>query len=202
MTTTPHLSGGLSPLTGVGRPDTLANAVTLLRTLLAVGVGMHGIATDDARLLLVAYAVYWVGDMADGWTARRLGQETRLGAVLDVVCDRACTVLLCAGLVAHRPELEPVVLVFVLSFAVLDTMLSLSFLCWPLLSPNHFARVDRRVYELNWSPLAKAVNTAGVVGALAIGQPGVAFVIALLVTVAKCWSAGRVLVLLRAGASR
>ncbi len=181
----------------VGRPDTLANAVTLLRTLLAVALGTHGIATDEPRLLLLAYAVYWVGDMADGWLARRLHQETRLGAVLDIVCDRACTLLLCAGLVAYRPDLAAVVLVFVLSFAVLDTMLSLSFLCWPLLSPNHFGRVDRRVYELNWSPLAKAVNTAGVVGALAVGQTGLALVLALAVVAVKCWSAGRVLTLLR-----
>ena len=34
--------------------------------------------------------------------ARRLGQETRAGAVLDIVCDRACTAVLCVGLLVAR----------------------------------------------------------------------------------------------------
>ncbi len=121
----------------------------------------YGVAAGEPSALLVAYAAYWVGDVADGWLARRLGQETRLGAVLDIVCDRVCTVLLCAGLVAHTPAVAPMAVVFLLSFAVLDTMLSLAFLCWPIDTLNDFWRVDRRVYELNWSPLGKAVNTAG-----------------------------------------
>ena len=126
------------------------------------------VAAGDLRLLAVAYAVYWVGDIADGWSARRLGQETRAGAVFDIVCDRACTGMLCVGLVASVPDALPVVVVFVLSFMVLDTMLSLAFLCWPVVSPNYFHVVDRRVWQLNWSPVAKAANTAGVVGALAL----------------------------------
>ena len=123
----------------------------------------------DLALLVVAYGVFWAGDIADGWSARRLGQETRAGAVFDIVCDRACTGILCVGLVASVPSALPVVVVFVLSFMVLDSMLSMAFLCWPVLSPNYFHVVDRRVWQLNWSPLAKAANTAGVVGALALG---------------------------------
>ena len=61
----------------------------------------------------------------------------------------------------------PLAVVFLLSFMVLDTMLSLAFLCWPLVSPNDFHLVDHRVWRLNWSPLAKAANTAGVVVAIA-----------------------------------
>ena len=99
----------------------------------------------------MAYVVYWIGDMADGWAARRLGQETRLGAVLDIVSDRACTSVLCVGLLTQLPAVLPLAVVFLLSFMVLDTMLSLSFLCWPLVSPNDFRRVDRRVWLLNWS---------------------------------------------------
>ena len=53
------------------------------------------------RCSALAYAVYWVGDIADGWAARRLGQETRAGAVLDIVSDRACTAVLCVG--SSRP---------------------------------------------------------------------------------------------------
>jgi phosphatidylglycerophosphate synthase len=189
----------LAPLpvaTRLGRVGTVPNVVTVVRTVAAVAIGAYGVAAAAPAWLLVAYAVYWAGDLADGWLARRLGQETRLGAVLDIVCDRVCTVLLCVGLVAHTPAVAPVAVVFLLSFAVLDTMLSLAFLCWPVDSPNDFWRVDRRVYELNWSPLGKAVNTAGVVGAVVLGLHAVALVVALGVVAVKVWSAARVVRLL------
>lgn len=194
MTTT--LLPPLPVATRLGRVDTVPNLVTIARTVAAVALGTYGVAAARPAWLLVAYAVYWAGDVADGWLARRLGQETRLGAVLDIVCDRVCTVLLCVGLVAHSPAVAPVAVVFLLSFAALDTMLSLAFLCWPVDSPNDFWQVDRRVYELNWSPLAKAVNTAGVVGAVALGQHGLALAVAVAVVAVKAWSAARVVRLL------
>ncbi len=180
----------------VGPFATVPNVVTVARTVAAVLVGGIAVAAGNLTLLAVAYAVFWVGDIADGWSARRLGQETRAGAVLDIVCDRACTGILCVSLVASVPEALPVVVVFVLSFMVLDSMLSLAFLCWPVLSPNYFHVVDRRVWQLNWSPVAKAANTAGVVGALAFELYGVAFVVAVGVVGIKIWSARRVVQLL------
>ena len=184
---------GLIP---VGPFATVPNVVTATRTVLAVLLGATAVATGDLRLLAVAYGVFWVGDIADGWSARKLGQETRAGAVFDIVCDRACTGILCVGLVASVPSTLPVVVVFVLSFMVLDSMLSMAFLCWPVLSPNYFHVVDRRVWQLNWSPLAKAANTAGVVGALALELYPVALVIAVVVVGVKTWSARRVIQLL------
>jgi phosphatidylglycerophosphate synthase len=182
--------------TSVGRLRTVPNAITAVRTVLAVTLGLVAVSTGDLALLATAYAVYWVGDILDGWSARRLGQETRLGAVLDIVSDRACTAVLCGGLVGHVSGVVPVAVVFLLSFMVLDTMLSLAFLCWPLLGPNDFHRVDRDVWRLNWSPPAKAANTAGVVGALLLGLPWLALVVAAAVVAVKLWSAARVLRLL------
>ena len=156
-------------------------------------IGLVGVADRQPALLVVAYAVYWVGDILDGWSARRLGQETRLGAVLDIVSDRACTSVMCVGLLAHLPAVLPLTVVFLLSFMVLDTVLSLAFLCWPLVSPNDFHGVDHQVWLLNWSPAAKAVNTAGVVVAIALGAYTVGLVVALAVIVVKVWSAARVL---------
>jgi phosphatidylglycerophosphate synthase len=180
----------------VGPFATVPNVVTATRTVIAVALGAIAVATGDLKLLAVAYAVFWVGDIADGWSARRLGQETRAGAVFDIACDRACTGILCVGLVASVPSALPVVVVFVLSFMVLDSMLSMAFLCWPVLSPNYFHVVDRRVWQLNWSPLAKAANTAGVVGALALELFSVALVVAVVVLGIKVWSARRVIRLL------
>ena len=184
------------PIVRLGSARTVPNVVTVVRTVAAVGLGVVAVSTGDLVLLAVAYAVYWVGDILDGWSARRLDQETRLGAVLDIVSDRACTSVLCMGLVAHLGGVVPLATVFLLSFMVLDTMLSLAFLCWPIISPNAFHLVDHRVWLLNWSPAAKAVNTAGVIGAIALGAYAVGLVVALGVVVVKLVSAARVLALL------
>jgi phosphatidylglycerophosphate synthase len=186
----------LLPTLLVGTVRTVPNVVTVVRTVVAVALGAAAVASGDLSLLATAYAVYWVGDMLDGWSARRLGQETRLGAVLDIVSDRACTAVLCTGLVAHVPGVVPLAVVFLVSFMVLDTMLSLAFLCWPVLGPNEFHRVDRRVWQLNWSPVAKAANTAGVVAAVLLGAHAAGLVVALTVVGVKLWSARRVLDLL------
>ncbi|HZB67199.1 MAG TPA: CDP-alcohol phosphatidyltransferase family protein [Ornithinibacter sp.] len=177
---------------------TVPNIITVVRTVAAVVIGGAGVAASSLVLLAVAYAVYWVGDIADGWCARRLGQETRIGAVLDIVSDRACTSVLCVGLVAQFPSVEPVAAVFLLTFMFLDPMLSLSFLYWPLLGPNDFHRVDRLVWLLNWSLPGKAANTGGVILAIALGQYGLALAVAVAVLAVKLWTAVRLQGLLRA----
>lgn len=198
MTSTPAMARPATALTPlqVGRVLTVPNAVTLVRTVLAVALGLVAVSTRDLGLLALAYGIYWVGDILDGWSARRLGQETRLGAVLDIVSDRACMSVLWVGLVVHLPGLVPVAVVFLLSFMVLDTVLSLAFLCWPLKSPNDFHLVDRRVWQLNWSPVAKAANTAGVVAAVALGARSVALALAVIVLGVKVFLAIRVVALL------
>jgi CDP-diacylglycerol--glycerol-3-phosphate 3-phosphatidyltransferase len=186
---------------GPGSLRTWPDVVTLVRTVLAVGIGAWGVAHADLTVIAVAYAVYWAGDVADGWLARRIGQETRAGAVLDIVCDRACTSLLCVGLLAQLPAVLPVAIVFLLSFMALDTMLSLAFLCWPVLGPNYFGQIDPAVYRLNWSPPAKALNTAAVVLLVVTGLYAAALVVASGVVLLKVWSALRVARLLEGRAA-
>lgn len=171
---------------------TVPNAVTLIRTLTAIVLGIHAIHEQSATLLIAGYACYWLGDMLDGWCARWLGQETRAGAVFDIICDRACTSIACCAVVVLLPEAALVAIAFLVSFMVLDMMLSLAFLCWPLLSPNYFYRVDHRIWLLNWSPVAKAVNTAGVIGAIALHQYPLGLGLTLLVAGVKVWSLLRV----------
>ena len=174
------------------------NAVTGLRTVAALVLGAAALAERSASLLVVAYLTYWVGDVLDGWLARRLDQETRVGAVLDVIGDRASCAVLCAGLVVLQPELWPAVAVFLVQFMVLDCMASLSFLQWPLLSYNYFDRVDRQVWLLNWSKPAKFLNTVSVVLVAVAGAPLLALVVASAQLVLKAWTARRICQLLRA----
>jgi phosphatidylglycerophosphate synthase len=160
-------TAGLSP------PVTLVNvpnAITAVRTAAAVGLAVAALTHRSAHLLVAAYLIYWTGDILDGLAARALGQETRTGAVFDIVADRACTSACAAALVVLRPATALPIAVFLVQFMVVDQLLSLMFLRWPLLSPNYFASVDRRIHRWNWSPPAKALNTAAVV-ILAICTP-------------------------------
>lgn len=182
-----------APLRGSNRLfTTVPNGITAVRTFVSVPMGAFALVESSVSLLVLAYAIYWVGDIADGWSARRLKQETRVGAVLDIVCDRACTSVLCAGLIVMYPEGTPALIVFLITFMVIDTMLSLSFLAWEILGPNYFDSVDDWVYRWNWSPTAKAGNTSLVVIAVIIGWNGAALAVALFWLAVKLRSIGRV----------
>ena len=50
--------------------------------------------------------------------------------------------------------------VYLVEFAVVDMVLSLAFVSWPLISPNYFYLVDRGIWLWNWSKPAKAVNSS------------------------------------------
>lgn len=138
---------------------TWPNLVTSVRTAVAVVLVLFGVWRASPALLFCGLAAYWLGDIADGMLARRTGAETRTGAVLDVVGDRLCVAVFYLAYVHLHHEMLVPVAVFLLNFMFLDTMLSLSFLNWPLLSTNYFYLVDRRIYLLNWAPVAKAMNT-------------------------------------------
>src|SRR5262245_3902936 len=117
---------------GVEPYVTLPNSITLVRTALSLGLALAAAASQSLVLLLAALAVYWIGDVLDGAAARRLDQETRLGAVLDVVCDRACSLAFYIGWAWFSPDMVLPVGLYLAEFAVVDTALSLAFLVWPL----------------------------------------------------------------------
>jgi CDP-diacylglycerol--glycerol-3-phosphate 3-phosphatidyltransferase len=162
---------GLAPRRGRTQPGvwadpaderftTLANGVTAVRTVVAVvlaGVAAH---EHSLRWLLGALVVYWLGDMLDGFVARQLGCETRNGAVLDVLCDRLCAGTFYVGVLWLEPTYAPAVLLYLAQFMVLDCLLSLAFLAWPLRSPNYFYAVDRTLWRWNWSKPGKTVNSS------------------------------------------
>ncbi len=142
---------------------TLANAVTLARTAGCLAAVTLSISTGRPELLFAGLAIHCVGDMADGIVARRRDEETRAGAVLDIVSDRLCIAVyyLSYGHLQHD-MLVPIAL-FLFQFMVLDAHLSLAFLNWPLRSLNYFYLVDRALYAWNWSTPGKALNSGALV---------------------------------------
>ena len=142
------------------RVGTPATVITGVRTALAVALAGWAASERDLTLLVVALAVYWVGDILDGAVARAMHHETRIGAVLDILCDRFCAAAFYLGLVWLQPEHVWPVMVYLAEFMVVDCFLSLAFLAWPLRSPNYFHVVDRTIWLWNWSKPAKAANSA------------------------------------------
>ena len=142
------------------RLGTSANVVTCVRTIGSVLLAGLAVREDSLQLLVAALVVYWLGDMLDGFVSRVRGCETRIGAVLDILCDRFCAAAFYLGLAWLSPEFVLPVFVYLAEFMVIDCFLSLAFLAWPLRSPNYFYVVDRRLWLWNWSKPGKAVNSS------------------------------------------
>ncbi|AEI12555.1 CDP-diacylglycerol--glycerol-3-phosphate 3-phosphatidyltransferase [Cellulomonas gilvus] len=69
----------------------LANALTVLRVLLVPVFAWALLAGDDVRFRLLATAIFAVAavtDRIDGWYARRTGQVTDFGKLLDPIADK------------------------------------------------------------------------------------------------------------------
>lgn len=163
--------------TGVARPDapadwqerygvghervlTGATVITFVRTVAGVVLAAWAAYDGSLALLVASLATYWVGDMADGAWARIRGCETRVGAVLDIFCDRFNAAAFYIGLAWLQPDLSPAIFVYLAEFMVIDCFLSIAFLAWPVRSPNYFFVVDRPIWLWNWSKPAKALNSA------------------------------------------
>lgn len=137
-----------------------ATVITAVRTIASAGLAATAAYQDSLGLLVAALAVYWVGDMLDGFYARVRDCETRIGAVLDIMCDRLNAGAFYIGLAWLQPDLSPAIFVYLAEFMVIDCFLSIAFLAWPVRSPNYFFVVDRPIWLWNWSKPAKAVNSA------------------------------------------
>lgn len=139
---------------------TPATVVTVVRTAASAALTLAAAREGSLTLLLVGLVVYWLGDVVDGGLARLLNCETRTGALVDIFSDRLNAALFYAGLCWLEPTFAVPVGVYLFQFMVIDTLLSISFMAWPVLSPNYFYVVDRRIWSWNWSKPAKFVNSA------------------------------------------
>ena len=169
-----------------------ATVITAVRTVASVVLAAMAAHQQSLTLLVVALGIYWIGDMLDGFYARVRDCETRIGAVLDIMCDRFNAAAFYIGLAWLQPDLSPAIFVYLAEFMVVDCFLSIAFLAWPIRSPNYFFVVDRTIWLWNWSKPAKAVNSAlFAVLLLVTGWMWVGLVIATALLVLKCVSLRR-----------
>jgi CDP-diacylglycerol--glycerol-3-phosphate 3-phosphatidyltransferase len=89
---------GMQPRSGTGEPLlTVPNLLSVLRLVLAP-VLLYSAWTGASTVFLVALSASLLSDLCDGYLARRLGQATHLGTLLDSYGDLATymTVPVCA----------------------------------------------------------------------------------------------------------
>jgi CDP-diacylglycerol--glycerol-3-phosphate 3-phosphatidyltransferase len=138
---------------------TWANLVTILRTVSGLAIFSISATAHNAILNIVGLLIYWVMDFLDGYLARLCNQETRLGAQMDILADRLLIAFFYLNFLAQHPDMVLSVVLFLIQFMGLDHYLSNQFMRWPILSPNYFFKVDKVVWRLNWSFVAKILNS-------------------------------------------
>jgi CDP-diacylglycerol--glycerol-3-phosphate 3-phosphatidyltransferase len=168
---------------------TWASAVTALRlvgTLYFVMVAMQSMTLEP---IVYALAFYWVGDVFDGMIARATNRETQLGAVFDIASDRLSVVMIYMLFALYMPSLTWPMVIFLVAFVVIDTILSMSFLKFNLLSINYFYLIDKKIYDLNWSMPAKVATTSlFMLVALLLQSVVLSLIVALIVLALKSYS--------------
>ena len=135
------------------------NAITVVRVI--VGLFVFGLAASSTNSLwsFAGLGLHWVLDGLDGYLARSLKQETRFGAQIDIIADRAMvSFFYIIYLRAHPSFLVPIV-GYLVVYGFIDQYLSNQYANWGLLSPNYFYQVNRRIWLLNWSTPGKFVNS-------------------------------------------
>lgn len=164
-----HAGTGVAALSSE-RVLTWANLVTAIRLIACLVVFGFAAAMHSERLNFLGLGLYWALDMLDGFLARRLGQETRLGAQMDILADRLLVFFFYLNYLSFHPALLVPIVLFVVQFAGIDHYLSNQFMRWPVLSPNYFYVVDRTIWLWNWSAPGKLLNSAVITGLLVLTQ--------------------------------
>jgi CDP-diacylglycerol---glycerol-3-phosphate 3-phosphatidyltransferase len=154
----PPLAGSTRRAPGPEPWFTWANVVTWIRAVVGLTIFAVAAILESSTWNFIGLAVYWVLDVVDGCLARALKQETRIGAQMDILADRLLVVFFYFNYMTWHPDIIVAMSLFLFQFAFLDHYLSNQFMRWPILSPNYFYEVDRQIWMLNWTTLAKLVN--------------------------------------------
>ncbi|MEM7670943.1 MAG: CDP-alcohol phosphatidyltransferase family protein, partial [Pseudomonadota bacterium] len=99
---------------------TLPNGLTLLRIACAPVIALLVLAggSGHAMLAFILFTVAAGTDFLDGWLARKLGQETAIGKMLDPIADKAMVALVIFALAA-QPGADSLVFALPASLVIL-----------------------------------------------------------------------------------
>ena len=139
---------------------TLPNAITLAR-LLAVPAAVWLVVRGWYEAALWLFLLAGLSDAIDGWLARRLGQVSRLGSLLDPVADKALLVSVFVALGVR--DLLPAWLVILVVFR--DALIVSGWLLGQILMPS--AQPIRPHWTSKLNTCVQLVFAAGVLAILA-----------------------------------
>lgn len=146
------------PRTRTGALVTWANALTLLRLAMAPLLAV-AIVRDEAGLAVALFAAACASDFADGGLARRLGQTSSVGGLLDHATD-AVFVATGLGALAVRAQ-APAILPVLVAAAFLQYAIGSRAGAGHPLRPNPLGRWNGiAYYALLGTPLARDVAGA------------------------------------------
>ncbi|MCQ9386993.1 MULTISPECIES: CDP-alcohol phosphatidyltransferase family protein [Actinomycetes] len=114
---------------------TIPNAVTLLRFALVAPVAVLLVDGSRPVLAVVLLAIFGASDWVDGALARKLGQTSKTGAVLDPVADRIGVAVIALALVMAGH----VSIWVALGIAAVDVALGVTYL---MVRPSHAPEVS------------------------------------------------------------
>jgi CDP-diacylglycerol--glycerol-3-phosphate 3-phosphatidyltransferase len=135
------------------------NIITLLRLFLSLAFFILAITKANPTYNFIGLGIHWSGDVLDGMYARKLKQETILGAEIDIISDRIETMFFHINYLFFHPQLFLPIAIYLINFAFFDYYLSYQFLKYDIISPNYFYKVDKTVYRLNFSLVGKFCNS-------------------------------------------
>lgn len=155
-----------------------ANIITLIRLVLSLFFFLLAILKNNPTYNYIGFFIHWFVDFLDGYYARKLNQETILGAEIDIIADRFEIFFFYIIFLHFRPQLYLPAALYLIDYAFIDFYLSYQFVKYDIISPNYFYKVDKIVYQLNYSPGGKFSNSSIVTLAL-IFLPQVANIVAI-----------------------
>jgi len=135
------------------------NAITLARVLICMPVFAIAAYSQSTFWNFVGLGLHWALDGLDGYLARSLEQETRFGAQIDIIADRAMVAFFYINYLPTHPHLAAPIVIYLILYGFVDHYLSNQFLQWGLLSPNYFYQADPTVWLFNWSTPGKFINS-------------------------------------------
>ena len=136
-----------------------ANVITLLRLTGSLVFFVLAVVRQSPAMNFIGLGIHWLGDLLDGFCARKARQETILGAEIDIIADRVEVLFFYVNFIHFHPALSIAAAIYILDFAFVDFYLSHQFLKYDIISPNYFYKVDRTVYAWNFSPAGKFANS-------------------------------------------
>ena len=136
-----------------------SNIITLIRLVGSLTFFILAITRMNQTYNFIGLGIHWFGDVLDGFCARKLKQETILGAEIDIIADRVETLFFYVNFLVFNPTLYLPVAVYLIDFAFVDFYLSYQFIKYDIISPNYFYKVNTTVYRLNYSPVGKFCNS-------------------------------------------